>query len=92
MKGSSSALGPLLAPLGLIALVPLAVQLVRDPVRRAVHAVAAVLAAALVAGLADAPLPLTSGVVGDLGVAGQRPVDGRRPGSRAHACATTRRC
>ncbi len=69
-EGLVFCLGPLLAPLGLIALVPLAVQLVRDPVRRALHAVAAVLAAALVAGLADAPLPLTSGVVGDLGVAG----------------------
>jgi eukaryotic-like serine/threonine-protein kinase len=62
--------GPLLAPLGLLALVPLAMQLVRDPARRAVHAVAAVLAAALVAGLASAPLPLTGVVVGDLGVAG----------------------
>ena len=69
-EGLVFCLGPLLAPLGLIALVPLVVQLVRDPARRALQAVAAIFAAALVAGLAGSALPVTGGVVGDLGVTG----------------------
>ena len=68
--------GPLLAPLGLLALVPLAVQLVRGPVHRVLHAALAVLSAALVAGLTGGALPLTSVTVGDLGLAGsERPTD-----------------
>ena len=68
--------GPLLAPLGLLAFVPLAVQLVRGPVHRALHAVLAVLTAALVAGLTGGALPLTSATVGDLGLAGsEQPTD-----------------
>jgi eukaryotic-like serine/threonine-protein kinase len=53
------AAGPLLAPLGLLALVPLVVQPARGPVLRALQAATAVLAAALFAGIAGAPLPLT---------------------------------
>jgi eukaryotic-like serine/threonine-protein kinase len=53
------AAGPLLAPLGLLALVPLVVQPARGPVLRALQAATAVLAAALFAGIAGTPLPLT---------------------------------
>jgi eukaryotic-like serine/threonine-protein kinase len=49
--------GPLLAGIGLLAAVPLAVQPARGPVRRAAQAVTAVLAAALVAGIAGQGLP-----------------------------------
>ncbi len=69
-EGLAFAAGPLLAPLGLLAVVPLAVQLVRGPVHRALHTVAAVLSAALVAGLSGVALPLTGAVPGDLGLAG----------------------
>ena len=69
-EGLAFAAGPLLAPLGLLALVPLAVGVVKGPVHRALHAIAAVLAAALVAGLSGAALPLTGGIVGDLGLVG----------------------
>lgn len=68
--------GPLLASVGLLALVPLAVQPVRGTALRALHAALAVLAAAVVAGLRGVPLPLTGNTVGDLGVAGsERPAD-----------------
>jgi len=49
--------GPLLAPVGLIGLVPLAVQPVRGHARRALQAVAAVAVAALAAGLRGGELP-----------------------------------
>jgi hypothetical protein len=68
--------GPLLAPIGGLALVPLAVQPARGAWRRALHAGVAVLAAALVAGLRGQPLPLTGASVGDIGVATtERPAD-----------------
>jgi eukaryotic-like serine/threonine-protein kinase len=51
--------GPLLAPLGLLALVPLAVQPARGLVLRALQAGTAVLAAALLAGIGGMPLPLS---------------------------------
>jgi hypothetical protein len=51
--------GPLLAPLGLLALVPLVVQPARGLVLRALQAGTAVLTAALFAGIAGTPLPLT---------------------------------
>jgi hypothetical protein len=51
------ALGPLLAPIMLIGFVPLLTSNVRSAARRAVQAGAAVLAAGLVAGIRDAPLP-----------------------------------
>ena len=68
--------GPLLAPLGLLALLPLAVQPARGWWRRGLHAAAGVFAATAVAGLSGNALPLVGGTVGDLGIAGtQRPTD-----------------
>jgi serine/threonine-protein kinase len=68
--------GPVLAALGLLALLPLAVQPARGWWRRGLHAGAGVCAAAAVAGLSGTQLPLTGLVVGDLGVAGtERPTD-----------------
>jgi serine/threonine-protein kinase len=68
--------GPLLAPLGLLGLLPLAVQPVRGAWRRAVHAAAGVFAAAGVAGLAGGALPLSGAEPGDLGIAQtERPTD-----------------
>jgi hypothetical protein len=60
--------GPLLAPVGGLALVPLAVQPAGGWLRRAVQAGLAVLTAALVAGLRGERLPLVGAHVGDLGV------------------------
>jgi hypothetical protein len=51
--------GPLLAPLGLLPLVPLVVQSATGAVRRGALAALAVLSAALVAGVSGDPLPLT---------------------------------
>jgi hypothetical protein len=68
--------GPLLAPIGLLALLPLAVQPARGAWRRGLHAAAGVLAAAAVAGLSGRVLPLGGGEVGDLGIARtERPTD-----------------
>ncbi len=50
--------GPLLAPLAALGLMPLVAQFARGHVRRGAHAAAAVLAAALVAGLRHDDLPL----------------------------------
>ena len=52
--------GPLLAPLSLLGLLPLAVQRLRGGVARAVHVFAAVLVAGLVAGLRGGKLPFSS--------------------------------
>ncbi len=60
--------GPLLAPLGLLAVLPLAVQPARGAWRRALHAATGVLAAAAVAGLSGRALPLGGERIGDLGV------------------------
>ena len=65
--------GPLLAPLGLLALVPLAVQPARGPVRRAAQAAVAVLAATLVAWIAGEGLPPTGEAAPETGIV---PVDG----------------
>ncbi len=62
--------GPLLAVVGAIALLPLAVQPARGRARRALHAFGGVLAAAAVAGLRGQPLPLTGSIVPNLGVDG----------------------
>ena len=70
-------LGPLLAPLGALGLVPLAAATLRAGPRRAAQAVLAVLVAAVVAGVRHATLPLvgTPAPLG-LGVAGARdPLD-----------------
>jgi eukaryotic-like serine/threonine-protein kinase len=61
--------GPLLTPLGLLALVPLVVQPARGAARRGAQAALAVLAAALVAGVAGEDLPLAAGTSGSLGIA-----------------------
>ena len=53
------AVGPLLAPLSLLGLTPLATTGIRSPVRRAVQAGAGVLVAALAAGVRHRPLPFT---------------------------------
>ena len=62
--------GPLLAPLGLLALIPLVVLPVGDAARRAAQAAAAVLAAAVVASLAGHALPIVGGDAPDLSLAG----------------------
>jgi hypothetical protein len=51
------AAGPLLAPMTALAFLPLVGQLARGRMRRALHAFAAVLLAALIAGLRKVPLP-----------------------------------
>ena len=57
------AAGPLLAPLGALALVPLAVQPARGAVRRAVQGATAVLAAVLVTGVSSGALPVSGAPV-----------------------------
>ena len=70
-RGGLAALsGPLLAPLGLIGLVPLAVQPVRGHVRRGAQAAAAVALAAVVAGVRGVPLPFGAGPAPKLELAG----------------------
>ena len=61
--------GPLLAPLGLLALLPLVVLPAGDAARRAAQAAAAVLAAAVVAALAGHALPIVGGEAPDLALA-----------------------
>jgi hypothetical protein len=60
--------GPLLAPVGGLALVPLAVQPARGWLRRGIQASLAVLTAGIVAGLRGTPLPLVDVRVADLGI------------------------
>jgi eukaryotic-like serine/threonine-protein kinase len=75
------AAGPLLAPLGALALLPVAAQAARGTVRRAAQAGAAVLLAAVVAGLEHRPLPFGAGAAPlGLGISGSR-----RPGAVAGA-------
>ena len=52
--------GPLLAPFGALALLPLALHRTRGAIRRAAHAAAGVLLAALVAGARGSPLPFAA--------------------------------
>jgi hypothetical protein len=51
------ALGPLLAPIAALALLPLAALTIRSPIRRAAQVGLAILAAGLVAGIRGSPLP-----------------------------------
>ncbi len=75
------AAGPLLAPLGALALLPLVAQAARGTVRRAVQTGAAVLLAAVVAGVEHQRLPFGAGVAPlGVGIAGSR-----RPGAVAYA-------
>jgi serine/threonine-protein kinase len=62
--------GPLLAPLGALGLLPLAVVPAGGAARRAVQAAAAVLAAAVVAGLTGGGLPVVGGSPPDLALSG----------------------
>jgi serine/threonine-protein kinase len=65
------ALGPLLAPLAALGLLPLAAQSLRSPARRAAATAAAVLVAAIVAGIRHAALPFTGAAPPlGLGIAG----------------------
>ncbi|HEV7641815.1 MAG TPA: serine/threonine-protein kinase [Gaiellaceae bacterium] len=75
------AAGPLLAPLAALGFLPLAAQLARGRARRATQAFAAVLLAALIAGLRKAPLPLDGSTPPlGLGITGST-----RPTAVAHA-------
>ncbi len=75
------AAGPLLAPVTALAFLPLAAQLARGRARRAVQAFAAVLLAALIAGLRKVPLPFDGSAPPlGLGVTGST-----RPTAVAHA-------
>jgi eukaryotic-like serine/threonine-protein kinase len=58
-EGLLPAIGALLGPLSLLALLPLLLTTVRSTVRRAVFAATAVALAAIVAGIRRSPLPLT---------------------------------
>jgi eukaryotic-like serine/threonine-protein kinase len=58
-EGLLPAIGPLLGLLSLLALLPLLLTTVGSGVRRAVYAAAAVVVAAVVAGIRRSPLPLT---------------------------------
>jgi serine/threonine-protein kinase len=73
--------GPLLAPVGALALVPLAVQGARGGARRSAQAAGAVLLAAVVDGLEHRSLPFGAGLAPlGLGITGSR-----RPGAVAEA-------
>jgi len=63
------ALGPLLAPISGLGLLPLAGLAVRAPVRRGVLAAGAVLAAGVVAGIRGTPLPFDASAAPDLHIA-----------------------
>ncbi|MCY7302744.1 MAG: serine/threonine protein kinase [Thermoleophilia bacterium] len=64
--------GPVLAMIGAIALLPLAVQPARGGARRALQALAGVFAAVAVAGLRGGALPLTGDPISNLGIDGSR--------------------
>jgi hypothetical protein len=66
--------GPALAPLGLLALVPVAALGARGGVRRAAQALAAVAVAAIAAGLRGVELPFAQGLPRPLGIAGAESV------------------
>jgi hypothetical protein len=70
-SGFLFALGPLLAPLSALGLLPLAVQMTRSAARRAGQVGAAVLCAGVVAGIRGAPFPFDGAhSLHDLGLAG----------------------
>src|SRR4051794_24809450 len=62
------ALGPLLAPIAALGLLPLVTLTVRSPLRRGLQVLGAVLAAGAVAGIRGSPLPFDGGRAGSLGV------------------------
>jgi hypothetical protein len=61
--------GPLLAPIGALGLLPIALFAAGGPVRRAAQAAAAMLATSVVAGLAEKGLPVVGGSAPDLSLA-----------------------
>jgi len=69
-RGLLWAVGPLLAPLGLLGLMPLAATGARGVARRALQVLAAVLLAGLVAGIHGSPLPFGAGPAAQLRVDG----------------------
>jgi hypothetical protein len=69
-EGLFGAVGPLLAPLGAIALLPLAFLPLRSAVWRGIQAAFAVLVAGIVAGLTGSTLPLSGREAPELGLAG----------------------
>ena len=73
-EGLLGVVGPLLAPLGATALVPLAFLRVRSAVWRGVHGTLAVLLAGTVAGLSGSTLPLSGRGGPELGVGGSEDV------------------
>jgi Protein kinase domain len=71
-SGLFFSLGPLLAPVAALGLLPLASLAIRSPVRRVVQTVAAVLTAGVVAGIRGVPLPFDGALPPrDLGIAAQ---------------------
>ena len=68
-RGLLFSLGGFLAPIAALGLFPLAALSVRSPVRRAVQAAAAVLAAGVAAGIRGVPLPFDHAAAPDLGIA-----------------------
>jgi hypothetical protein len=69
-SGLFFSLGPLLAPISALGLLPLAALAIRSPTRRAVQTAAAVLAAGVVAGVRGVPLPFDgASPPSDLGLA-----------------------
>jgi eukaryotic-like serine/threonine-protein kinase len=68
-NGLLFALGPLLAPIAALGLLPLAALTVRAPVRRGVLVALAVLGAGIAAGVRGARLPFDGSAAPDLGVA-----------------------
>jgi hypothetical protein len=72
-SGLLAALGPLLAPLSALGVLPLLTLRTRSAARRATQAGLAVLAAGVVAGIRHAPLPFDGAAAPhDLGLAGSR--------------------
>ena len=67
-RGLLFSLGPFLGPIAGLGLFPLLALSVRSPVRRALQAAAAVLAAGLVAGIRGAPLPFDGAAAPALGI------------------------
>lgn len=70
--GFAFVLGPLLAPIAALGLLPLALQPIRSSLRRALQAGTAVLMAGMVAGLQHESLPFAAGLGGSLGLDGER--------------------
>jgi hypothetical protein len=74
-EGLIASVGPILAPLGATALLPLVLLPVRSAVWRGVHASLAVVLAGIVAGLGGRDLPLSGREAPPLGLAGSDDVD-----------------